>query len=141
MKEDEMAVLAKKAARGVDVRGLPSYLAIGALSVAIGVGVGLGLGEVSEQAFSTPTQQAMVERGSAVGAHLDGIWETGLAQQRAIADAALLEARIHTGLVQREAIQAMGAPRRALEMRGAAMSEHLDILIRTGAAVRAASEG
>jgi hypothetical protein len=136
-----MTVRVKKAARGVDIRGLASYLAVGALSVAIGVGVGLGIGEVSEQALSTPAQQAMVERGAAVGAHLDGIWQTGLAQQKAIKDTVHLEARIHTGLVQQQAIQASEAPRRALEMRGAAMDEHLDTLMRTGIAVRVASEG
>jgi hypothetical protein len=136
-----MTVLVKKAARGVDIRGLASYLAVGALSVAIGVGVGLGIGEESEQALSTPAQQAKVERGAAVGAHLDGIGQTGLAQQKPIKDTVHLEARIHTGLVQQQAIQASEAPRRALEMRGAAMDEHLDTLMRTGIAVRVASEG
>jgi hypothetical protein len=140
-KENEMTVLAKKAARGVDVRGFAGYLAVGALSIAIGVGVGLGIGGVSEQAFSTPAQQAMAERGASVGAHLDSIWQTGLAQQKAIEDAALLETRFHTGSVQQQAIQATGAPRRAMEIRGAAMDEHLDTLMATGAAVREASEG
>ena len=136
-----MTVLEKKAARGVDVRGFASYLAVGVLSVAIGVGVGLGIGVVSEQAFSTPAQQAMVQRAASVGTHLDSIWQTGLAQQKAIKDAALLETRIHTGLAQQQAIQRSGAPRRAMEMRGAAMDEHLDALIRTGAAMREALEG
>jgi hypothetical protein len=131
-----MTVLEQKAARGVDVRGFASYVAVGALSVAIGVGVGLGIGQVSEHAFSTPAQQAMVERGAAVGAHLDSIWETGLAQQQAIDEAALLETRIRTGLAQQQAMQSARAPRDAMEMRGAAMADHVDTLTRTGAAVQ-----
>lgn len=127
-----MTVLEKKAPRGIDVRDFASYVVVGALSVAIGVGVGLGIGEVGEESFSTPAQQAMVERGAAVGTHIDSIWRTGLAQQHAIDEAALLETRIRTGLVQSQATQAARAPRQAMEMRGAAMADHLDTLIRVG---------
>lgn len=128
-----MTVLEKKDARGVDVRGFASYLAVGVISVAIGVGFGLGIGEVAEQAYGTPAQQAMAERGAAVGTNLDSIWRTGLAQQQAIEQAALLETRIQTGLVQKAAIASAHAPRRALEMRGAATADHLESLFHAGA--------
>jgi hypothetical protein len=135
-KENEMTVLDKKAAHGVDFGGFASYIAVGAISVAIGVGVGLGIGEVAERSYDTPAQQAMVERGAAVGAHLDAIWQTGLVQQKAIESAALLETRINSGLVQKQAIQSVRAPREAMEMRGAAMADHIDSLIQTGAVAR-----
>lgn len=131
-----MTVLEKKAARGVDVKGFASYLAVGVLSVAIGVGVGLSVGDVAEQAYDTPAQLAMSERGAAVGTNLDAIWRTGLAQQQAIEEAALLETRIKTGLVQKAAIASAQAPRRAMEIRGAAMADHLESLTHTGAVAR-----
>lgn len=131
-----MTVLEKKAASGVDVRAFASYVAVGALSVAIGIAVGLGLGGVAENQFGSPAQQALAERGAAVGEHLDSIWQTGLAQQQAIEDAALLDSRIHTGRVQQQAIQSAQVPRGAMEMRGAAMADHVDTLTRTGAAMQ-----
>lgn len=135
-KEDDMTVLEKKAASGLDVRGLITYVVVGVISVAIGVGVGLGIGKVSAETFSTETQQAMVERGAAVGAHLDSIWQTGLVQKEAIEEAGLLESRIHTGMVQLQAIQSADAPKRAMEMRGAETAAHLETLMRVGAAMQ-----
>ena len=133
-----MTVLEKKAARGVHVRGFTSYVAVGVLSVAVGVGVGVGIGEVADDEFGT---QFVPERGAAVGEHLDSIWQTGLAQQQAMEDAALLESRIHTGLVQQQEIQSARGSRDAMEMRGAAMADHVETLTRTGGATQELSGG
>lgn len=112
--------------------GFVSYLMVGALSVAIGVGIGLNVGGVADDAFDSVPQQAMIERGAEVGENLETMWATGLAQTAAIREAHILQHRFDTGLIQGELIRAEVAPRRAMEIRGAAMADHIDSLIHTG---------
>jgi hypothetical protein len=118
-----MTVLEKRTASGVEVRGITKYLAVGVVSVAIGVGVGLSLGvdQAAGEGLNSVAQQAMVERGAAVGAHLDSLWATGLAQL-AVRDEAVLHARIERA----------EPGNRAIQMRGRAMADHLDALIANG---------
>lgn len=157
-----MTVLDKRSASGVDVRGIGRYLTVGVASVALGIGLGVGIDRISAAENQTPAHQAMAVRGAAVGEHLDSLWQSGLAQQHAIRDAALLQGRVESGLAQQEAMFAeahilqgriesglaqhdavvsANSAKDAMQMRGAAMADHLDGLIESGKATQNALHG
>lgn len=114
-----MTVLDKRAASGIETKGLWKYLVVAVLAVAIGVGSGLAVNRLVEA--SSTTIPASYARYGEVGEHIDEVWNTGLAQSEAI-----------------RADQTGAMWRRAAEMRGAAMDDHIDRLRATGEAQAAA---
>ena len=153
-----MTVLQKRAASGIETKGLRVYVVAGIVAVAVGVGSAWGYTQLTQGA----TVPSVVDvRAAAIGEHLEGVWqsglaqkkamaaahvlqgrvEAGLAQQKAITETHILQGRVEAGLAQQEAILSANAAKEAMEMRGAAMADHLDGLIESGLATMAAIKG
>lgn len=99
-----MTVLDKRAASGIETKGVWNYLVVTVVALAIGAGAGWGIDRLVETTESSPP--AAYARYSEVGEHLDDIWRTGVIQQEAF-----------------DARQTAAQWRKAAELRGAAMTE------------------
>ncbi|MGB8362665.1 MAG: hypothetical protein WCE80_14800 [Acidimicrobiia bacterium] len=133
-----MTVLQKRAASGIETKGLRVYVVAGIVAVAVGVGSAWGYTQVTESAMEPSVVDV---RAAAIGEHLEGVWQSGLAQKKAVVAAHLLQGRVEAGLAQQAAIISANAAKEAMEMRGAAMADHLDGLIESGLATMAAIKG
>lgn len=102
-----MAVLHSRVTSGIERKhyGLGSYLVVALVAVAVGVGAAAGFAQVVGEASLTGTHEATVVRGDAVGSNLPELWESGIAQQAAVNEAALMQNRIGVGVIQGQAIQ------------------------------------
>lgn len=115
------------------------YVFIGLAAFAIGVGAVWGSVTLVGEDLS-PAQQAARIRGSLLPEHLDSIYESGLAQQEAIREAERLQSHIEFGLVAQTALASQRAFKEAWRMRGAEIPNHLDALVASGLAQRAAMD-
>lgn len=154
-----MTVLDKRAASGIDTKGLRAYLVTGAIALVVGVGAAWAYTELTTE---VPMAPATVDvRSAAIGQHLDELWssglaqqaainqarilqgrvESGLAQQKAMQDARVLQGRIESGLAQQSAIESARSAHDAMVVRGDAVADHLEGLIESGLAQQAAIAG
>jgi hypothetical protein len=139
--------------------GFAKYLGVGVVAVAVGIGVVFGISALTGPS-ETAAHKAAVVRGSQVADNVDALTSSGLAQQAAIQNQAVLGSRFEAGLAQRTAIEqqqllqsrmqaglaqadVIGSARSAQDawqMRGAAMANHVDELIASGLAQQAAGD-
>ncbi len=139
--------------------GIIKYLGVGIVAVAVGVGVVFGISALTGPS-ETAAHNAAVVRGSEVAGNVDALTISGLAQQAAIQDQAVLGSRFEAGLAQRTAIEqqqllqsriqaglaqadVIGSARSAKDawrMRGAAMANHVDELTASGLAQQTAAD-
>lgn len=113
-----MTVIGRRTTRAQAGGGVGSYLVVGVVALAIGMAAAYGLLRIGETRGEIEAHPTATEGSALVTANLSGLWESGLAQQHAMASA--------------------GAFRNARTTRGRKMSNHLDALIVSGLAQQAA---
>ncbi len=146
--------------------GIGTYFTVGLAAMALGVGVVWASVQFVGSNDVSAAQQAAVTRGELVDENLESLFRSGLAQQAAARQAAQLQSRIESGLAQQAAVAA-AAEQAAIEaspfegriesglaqqaaiasaesfgtswdMRGTEMANHLDSLVTSGLAQKAA---
>lgn len=102
-----MTVLQRKEARGFNTGGARKYV-IGLVMAVVGVGAAYGISQLIDNDGGSTVHEVLAERGAAAGEYVESLTNTGLAQQQAMREAAEVQTRTTTGLVQGELIRGAG---------------------------------
>lgn len=106
-----MTVLQRKEARGFHAGDARNYV-IGLLMAVVGLGAAYGISQVIGSDGGSTIHEVLAQRGAAMSEYVDTLTRTGAAQQQALQQAAEIQNRTTTGLVQSALIKQSAAAQR-----------------------------